>query len=218
MDSPERGKQVADGWDAEHVLQCPECETATLAVSAGEVTVRDDSWGPPTLISLVKCSKCHKPAVLWQEDYGRGWEDPVRTWPKNDRVLSMAIPEDLRREAEEARSCYQAKAYTASVVMVRRTLEGVCQQHEVKDRPLAKALKKMFDLGHLDARFLEWSDELRVLGNEGAHFTGKPVTREDAKDALELAEAMLDYIYVLSARFAQFKARRQPVVPTQPSV
>lgn len=62
--------------------------------------------------------------------------------------------------------------------------------------------------GLIEGRLLEWAEELRVLGNEGAHFTGRRVAREDAQDALALAEALLDYMYVFSAQFAEFKQRR----------
>jgi hypothetical protein len=62
--------------------------------------------------------------------------------------------------------------------------------------------------GYLDDRLLEWSQGLKTLSNEGAHYTGRTVPAEDARDALDLVEAMLDYIYVLTARFDQFKARR----------
>jgi hypothetical protein len=61
----------------------------------------------------------------------------------------------------------------------------------------------------IDERLLEWADGLRVLGNVGAHFTDRAgVSKQDASDALELIEAMLDYVYVFSAKFEQFKARR----------
>jgi hypothetical protein len=56
----------------------------------------------------------------------------------------------------------------------------------------------------IDARLLEWADSLRVLGNAGAHFTGQ-VTEQDVSDALDLIEAMLDYVYVFSAKFEQSK-------------
>jgi hypothetical protein len=62
--------------------------------------------------------------------------------------------------------------------------------------------------GLLDNRLLTWADELRVLGNQGAHHTSSPVNREDAKDALALAEAALDYLYVLAMKFTEFKRRR----------
>jgi hypothetical protein len=39
-------------------------------------------------------------------------------------------------------------------------------------------------------------------------FTGRPVSSQDAKDALSLAEALMDYMYVFTAQFEQFRARR----------
>lgn len=92
--------------------------------------------------------------------------------------------------------------------MVRRTLEGVCSENGISKGPLIKALQQMAADGLIEGRLLEWAQELRVLGNEGAHFTGRRVAREDAQDALALAEALLDYLYVFSAQFAEFKKRR----------
>jgi len=62
--------------------------------------------------------------------------------------------------------------------------------------------------GLIDATIAEWADALRVLGNEGAHYTGKQVPRADAEDALAFAEALLDHIYVLRKRFEEFANRR----------
>jgi hypothetical protein len=57
-------------------------------------------------------------------------------------------------------------------------------------------------------REIRQADELRVLRNQGAHYTGTQVSREDAADAIALCEAVLDYTYVLTARFEEFKKRR----------
>jgi hypothetical protein len=43
------------------------------------------------------------------------------------------------------------------------------------------------------------------------------VSREDAQDALALAEALLDYLYVFSAQFAEFKQRRIEQMSSQAS-
>ncbi len=131
-----------------------------------------------------------------------------RVWPGPLRRLSAAIPESLREEHFEATRCFEANAYTAAVVMVRRTLEGVAAENGIKERNLLNSLGKMKEKQILDPRLFEWSQALRVLGNEGAHFTGKRVSREDARDALSLSEAILDYLYVLTAKFEEFKDRR----------
>lgn len=149
-----------------------------------------------------------------EEDFGQGWDgEPGVIWPKQQRALSPKVPQALRREHEEARQCFSSKAYTATAVMVRRTLEGVCIDQGIssagsRPKPLFKMLEQMKDDGKIDGRLFEWAQELRVLGNQGAHFTGTSVSREDAADGLALAEALLDYLYVLSAQFDAFKARR----------
>ena len=67
---------------------------------------------------------------------------------------------------------------------------------------------KLNEQGVIEGRLLEWAQGLRVLGNIGAHYSDAMVGRQDAEDALELSEALLDYVYVLSAKFTQFKDRR----------
>jgi hypothetical protein len=59
----------------------------------------------------------------------------------------------------------------------------------------------------IDGTLAEWADALRVVGNEGAHYTGRVVAREDAEDALDFAEALLDHLYVLRQRFTDFQSR-----------
>jgi len=135
-------------------------------------------------------------------------DDPHRVWPGAIRQLSSAVPKQLRDVHDEARKCFEAKAYTAAVVMVGRTLEGVCALNNIKGRNLVDSLRGLKSAGLIDDRLHEWTSELRVLRNEGAHFTGTLVNREDARDALALSEALLDYMYVLTERFHEFKERR----------
>lgn len=130
-------------------------------------------------------------------------------WPRSVQEMNSAIPEALRLEVGEARKCFKNAAYTATVVMVRRTLEGVCAEHGLKSSTLVKALAEMEKTGLIEGRLLEWAQALRILGNEGAHFTGHRVSREDAEDSLAFAEAILNYMYVFSEQFTEFKKRRQ---------
>ncbi|MFB7169831.1 DUF4145 domain-containing protein [Streptomyces sp. NPDC056254] len=194
-------------------LVCPLCEKPTLAKVTSEAQGDDPELGPPYLLELLQCGTCANPFLAVEEDYGEGWDgSPHVLWPPQNRRLSAQIPADIRREHEEARQCFSSKLYTATVVMVRRTLEGVCIEQGVastgRPKPLIQLLQKMKEDGKIEGRLLEWAQELRVLGNQGAHFTGTAVSREDASDGLALAEALLDYLYVFSAQFAAFKARR----------
>jgi hypothetical protein len=121
--------------------------------------------------------------------------------------ISPNVPSALRREWDEARRCFETKAYTACLVMVRRTLEGTCDELGVNGGTLAKSLKKLETAGLIDPMLAEWAKALRIAGNRGAHYTGKGVSREDAEDAMAFAEALLDHIYVLRKRFTEFQKR-----------
>jgi hypothetical protein len=172
----------------------------------------------PFEYTLVQCSECGEVAVQMREyyhgrsdeDYSEGFDTDVpKIFYPARRRLSFAIPDPLRQEFEEAQTCFSAKAYTATAVMVRRILEGVCKENNVQERTLVKGLEKLRVQGLVDSAISEWADALRVLGNEGAHYTGRHVPRDDAEDALAFAEALLDHIYVLRKRFDKFAARRQ---------
>lgn len=196
-----------------HSFICPYCDRPATALWCGtaEWSGRDlqgNPSNPPAEWALVQCDRCEQPSLEVREDFGDGFADDqaVIVYPTTHR-LSADIPLGLRREYAEAQACWNAKAYTACVVMVRRTLEGTCAEQGVSKRPLVKALRELRAQDLIDGTLADWADTLRTLGNIGAHYTASTVTRQDAEDALAFAEALLDHIYVLRKRFAEFKER-----------
>lgn len=191
---------------------CPKCGEPSKSTVHGRVTSFDPEAGPPIEFAFLQCShaECQEPIVQVREDYGRGFEDdkPATYYP-SPRRLSNAVPPALRGEFAEARKCFDAKAYGATLVMVRRTLEGTCSDQGSAKRTLAESLNELQTQGKIDGLLAEWADLLRVVGNEGAHYTGNKVSAQDAEDALDFAEALLDHLYVLRARFDGFKSRQQ---------
>jgi hypothetical protein len=200
---------------------CPHCVAPASATVKG-IAIWDgrnaegEPIEPPLEYAFVQCASCQGVAIEMREDYGRGFEadEPAFLYPAPHR-LSNDVPHGLRQEWAEARDCFDAKAYKATVVMVRRTLEGTCKEEGVAERSLYASLKKMETQGKIDGMLADWANLLRVVGNEGAHYTGNAVSREDAEDALSFAEALLDHIYVLRKRFDEFKQRRSPSVTAE---
>lgn len=197
------------------VFLCPHCEHLALGYIRGIAIY--DGWemdppepGPNEEYALLTCSRCGRVSLQYREDVDGNLSEggnPVIVYPAQP-LLSWGIPGPLRREFEEARACFNAKAYEATVVMVRRVLEGACHENNVQERTLVKSLEKLRATGLIDPTIAEWADALRILGNEGAHYTGRHVPRDDAEDALAFAEALLDHIYVLRKRFEKFADRR----------
>ncbi|MEU2272022.1 DUF4145 domain-containing protein [Streptomyces olindensis] len=196
----------------DYVTECPICQQkVTATVEAFNGFAPDNEFEFRRYL-IATCGLCYQPLLLEQDQKSGRYERELEcVWPSPPRALAESVPEVLRREHFEARTCFKSKAYTATVVMVRRTLEGVCAQHGITKKPLYRAFEEMKSVGLIEGRLFEWAQELRVLGNEGAHFTGKSVTRQDASDAVALAEALLDYLYVFNEQFLQFKERRKKV-------
>lgn len=200
------------------VLVCPHCELPATADVRGSVEWsgympdRSDPVGPPEEYRLLQCQVCGQPILQGRQDFGDGDEEFTVVYPAQ-RHLSMAIPEPLRDEWREAEACFRAKAYTACAVMVRRVTEGVCSENGVDARTLVTGVRQMRDRGIIDGTLADWADALRVLGNRGAHYTGTPIARQDAEDALAFAEALLDHMYVLKRKFASMQRRLQDRPP-----
>lgn len=195
--------------DTLRTFLCPACGEPSKSSVHGIVEAEPEG-DLPQQYTLLLCTHCLEPLVEWREDYGGGFDEdaPVFKYPAKRR-LTLDVPQALREEFAEARQVFDAKAYRATLVMVRPVLEGTCRDQGASKRTLAASLKELESQGKIDGMLGEWADLLRVVGNEGAHF-GSSSTREDAADAIDFAEALLDHLYVLRKRFAEFK-RRRPV-------
>jgi hypothetical protein len=99
--------------------------------------------------------------------------------------------------------------------MAGRTLECACALQGVKENNLQRSLAKMKDQGLIDGRLWEWAETLRGVRNAAAHYDGQTTSKQDAEDSLAFSEALLDYLYVLTARFEALKARRQKKPPAK---
>ncbi|WP_285774515.1 YbaK/EbsC family protein [Microtetraspora sp. NBRC 13810] len=118
------------------------------------------------------------------------------------------IPARLTAELAEATACVGAGAYATALVGVRRLLEGVCADRGVTGLPLYRALRELRRRGVVEGRLAAWAEELREIGNEAAHLGRNPVSRQDAEDAIALADALLDHLYVFGPRYDDFRRRR----------
>ncbi|MFY1625472.1 DUF4145 domain-containing protein [Micromonospora sp. WMMD735] len=192
---------------------CPNCAKPSAAVVVGR-RKHDVADG---VASFLWCDECDNGLVVWQEldlyfdarkgDYDLRLGTPHVWWPEVDRPLSAAIPQDLRDTHLEARKCFHATAYSATAAMVRKTIEMMCGDQGLSRGRLVDRLQKLSERGIVDARMVEWMQSLRSLGNNAVH-AGGSVAKADARDALDLAEAILDYVYVFAKKFKDFEARQ----------
>lgn len=195
------------------VVECPYCEARTdakLVASHIDPPCEDSPF--PHKVSFLSCPNCDQALVAGQSesfDLDADWEEPVRIWPSPDKHLSSIIPEIVRTSLEEANKCFKATAFSACAVMCGRALEGICRHYKTKSEYLAGGLKELHEKEVIDGRLITWSNALRFSRNIGAHATGDTVSKDEARDLLLFANAICEYVFVLSAQFEQFMRRRE---------
>jgi Domain of unknown function (DUF4145) len=195
------------------IIECSECRQYVDAKESGSYWRHFNGDAPSCRYTLLGCTTCGSPILVRQTNIGNmaegdKWDTPFVMFPQTDARINPNASPDIRAAFEEACSCYRSQAYTASAIMCRKTLEGVCAAHGVTERSLSASLRKMKDEGLIDERLFEWSDALRAVGNEAAHGVGVTIAQPDAKDTLEFTNAILDYMFSYRDRFDQFKRRR----------
>ncbi len=195
------------------IVECNNCESKVDA----EVLGSNDDCDPVTCeqyrISLTKCPVCKATLVAGQSYCQTGyatweWTDARRLWPEPHDYLSWSIPAEVKTSLEEARKCYNAKAFSACAVTCGRAIEAICVLHAKEDN-LHRGLKALKERGIIDARLAEWGDSLRHERNLGAHASGVKPSRDDARDVLDFATAICEYVFVLSEKYNEYKERKE---------
>lgn len=200
------------------VVECPNCQAFVEAGAVGgyEYLRKDDK--PSGRYVLLRCRRCEEPLLVKQDNIGNMaegdiWGSPLRLYPLLELRVNPKAPQPIRNALEEAFACYRVRAYTATAIMCRKTIEGICHEHGIKVNNLAKSLKEMRDREIIDERLYDWSNALRLAGNEAAHDVKVEISSEDARDILDFSNAILDYLFSYRDQFEKFKQRRAARVP-----
>jgi len=122
------------------ILECQYCQAF---VNAECIEGYDYSYDIPEAgvknitgkYELWKCPKCERPFLIDADPVGY----LVMFLPPDHRV-NASFPEPLRLAYTEAISCFNSKAYIATAIMCRKTLEGIYVEHGVSGNNLVKDL------------------------------------------------------------------------------
>jgi hypothetical protein len=193
------------------ILECTRCEAVVNAELIASYELEGDGALPYNYCFL-KCPKCERPFLADNDEFF----GPIRLYPPQDDRINPLLPDPLKDAYREAISCFKSKAYTATAIMCRKTLEGICVEHKAKGSNLVASLKDLKDKGVIENRLYEWADALRISGNEAAHDVSVTISAEDARDILEFTNALLEYIFTFRDKFEEFKKRREGKVKSKP--
>lgn len=196
------------------ITECPYCESRVDCDEKGHVDLDQDQTGVPTKAVLLQCKVCKSPlfgfSEMIQVDQDEWeWGAVDRLWPAPEDYIDGSIPEIVRNSLIEAKLCFKARAFSACAVMCGRTIEGVCKNHDPKTETLAAGLKKLRQDGVIDDRIYDWSEALRKHRNLGAHANTAKLKKDDARDLLDFAIAICEYVFILNEKFQRFQQRQK---------
>lgn len=197
-------------------MLCIECITCKATVSAEVIGCHEpevDSFVDAYRVLLAKCHRCES-AIVGEQASTQvapeelGWGPTRRLWPEPENYLSSDIPAAVRDSLEEAQKCFKVSAFSACAVMCGRAIEAICRMYSEK-QTLFEGLEALKDQEIVDGRLYEWGQSLRQERNLGAHATAVAWTREDARDLIDFAIAICEYVFVLSARHQAYLTRKE---------
>jgi len=209
-----------DGFD----LFCPTCnilvEARVIAQGFGEY--RSDAVNPLDEVdaeyhgdhySIALCRRCNNPFLVREAIYSVPGEfatvtDEAVLFPTSATPKLEGLPDSVSRSLDQAHRSFLTASYDACALMCRRALEAVCKTLSAKGSNLAQQVADLQANGHIDARLLKWAHGVRLVGNDAAHQVETAITSQDARDILDLTEALLMYVFTLDTRFRAFEARR----------
>ena len=162
---------------------------------------------------LLKCNNCQQPILtkseLVYEIDGFDWGTPLRIFPVSQFHINEALPEKLKNALTESINCYEASLFTPTVIMCRRTMDGLCRLMGIKKGVfLGTALKQLKKEEKINDQLYEWASLLKNMGNDAAHDFDVTFTKQDAKDILDFTIAILDFTYSFKQKFNDFSERQ----------
>ena len=202
---------------------CNLCNCIVDSISAGSYTTSPDILPNQVIFdeSEVKnntyeyilswCPKCESPflskrtyfnSIDWSGETGF-----VGLYPSISKLEDTNIPDSVRNAYAQAEKSFNAGLYEPCVIMCRKALEALCTERGMKKGVLKFKIDNLKTDGIIDDKLWKWADSLRMIGNDAAHDLSANIQKEDARDSIDFLIALLSYVYILTAKFNEFKIR-----------
>lgn len=140
--------------------------------------------------------------------------DILRTHPPLRIAFdSTNIPSRIREALSEAVTCEAEGCHAAAAIMIRRTLEELCEDRKATGDNLKERIQKLKGSVVLPSELFAAMDELRLLGNDAAHIEAKvydQVGPAEVEAAIELTKEILKAVYQLDSLVTKLKGLRRP--------
>lgn len=137
----------------------------------------------------------------------------LRTYPSAGFDFDpKGIPAPIAKSFSEALACDREGLYVAAAIMIRRTLEELCQNKQATGKNLKERIKSLENSVVLPKELFTALDDLRLLGNDAAHIEAKTydfVGQEEVAVGVELTKEVLKAVYQLEDLLSRLRALKR---------
>jgi hypothetical protein len=192
--------------------KCPGCQQMGtfdgILQSDAETNYDDRKY----VFGLRLCPNPECKAVLyfiWDES---GSKLAARYPPERLDFLSTHIPACIARDLEEAVTCNSNQCYTAAAIMVRKTLEELCNDRSIAGDSLKDRLRNLAATVILPHELLDGMDDLRLLGNDAAQIESQEynsVRPDEAEVGIEFTKEVLKAVFQYSTLLGRLRSLKR---------
>lgn len=133
--------------------------------------------------------------------------------PQRIGFEQKGIPPRIAKTFSEALSCQAESLHVASAIMIRRTLEELCEDKQAVGNDLKARIGQLRNNVVLPPELFAALDDLRLLGNDAAHIEAKTYDSVGSPEilvAIELTKEILKSVYQLDDLVARLRALKKP--------
>lgn len=200
------------------VNNCPHCGISSpfLPIEWSGVTTGSNRSGP-RLWGAFSCNSCGGIVtavsnIIGSDDYLLNL--PTEIFPA-PRAASADIPATARRYLQQALDTIHSP--DAAAVMAGSAVDAMLKSSGLNDGSLYSRIDLARDQGILTQGMADWAHEIRLGSNRPRHAdVGDPhVTPEQARQSVDFAEALGNFLFVLTARIQRgIEAAKADDTPT----
>lgn len=123
------------------------------------------------------------------------------------------IPSQIVETFTEALTCRAEGLHVAAAIMIRRTLEELCEEKGAAGSNLKDRISALQATVVLPKELFVALDDLRLLGNDAAHIEAKTynsIGQAEVDIGIELAKEVLKAVYQLDDLLSRLRALKKP--------
>ncbi|MDO3641923.1 DUF4145 domain-containing protein [Mucilaginibacter sp. L3T2-6] len=110
------------------------------------------------------------------------------------------IPGNIIKIFDEAVTCHATECYIASGMMLRKTLEAICEDKKAPGANLHQKLRSLSKLITVPNALIDSMQVLKLMGNDAAHIVAKDfeeIGKNEIEISIELVKEILKAVYQL---------------------